>query len=80
VSEHAFRDADPGDVLNLKASLADGRPLPRWVRFDGKQRAFVGDPPASVFEELTVRVVASDVDGMEASACFVIRRREGSRG
>ena len=80
VSEHAFRDADPGDVLNLKACLADGRPLPRWVRFDGKQRAFVGDPPASVFEELTVRVVASDVDGMEASACFVIRRREESRG
>lgn len=75
VSEHAFRDADPGDVLHLKACLADGRPLPRWLRFDPKQRAFLGVPPEQVVEELTVRVIASDVDGMEASSCFVIRRR-----
>jgi AAA family ATP:ADP antiporter len=75
VSIHAFRDADPGDVLNLKACLADGRPLPRWLRFDARQRAFIGAPPEQVVEEITVRVIASDVDGMEASSCFVIRRR-----
>ena len=75
VSEHAFRDADPGDVLHLKACLADGRPLPRWMRFDPKQRAFIGAPPPQVEEEWTVRVTASDVDGMEASSCFVIRLR-----
>jgi ATP:ADP antiporter, AAA family len=79
VSADAFHDADPGDVLHLKAVLADGRPLPRWLRFDARQRAFVGALPSGTVEELRVRVVASDVDGMEASSCFVIRCRVENR-
>ncbi len=79
VSLDAFRDADPGDVLHLTAALADGRPLPRWLRFDPQRRAFVGSLPGDSVEELTVRVIASDVDGMEASSCFVIRCRVESR-
>jgi hypothetical protein len=39
-----------------------------------RHRTFVGVVPAEVSEELTVMVVASDVDGMEASSCFRIRR------
>jgi len=74
VASDAFRDDDPGDVLRLHARLADGSPLPRWVRFDIHHRTFTGVVPAEVSEELTVRVVASDVDGMEASSCFRIRR------
>jgi AAA family ATP:ADP antiporter len=73
VAADAFRDADPGDVLHLKAQLADGRPLPRWVRFDARQRAFLGTGPTQVLEKLTVTVIASDVDGMEATSCFVVR-------
>ena len=30
VSPTAFRDADPGDVLHLRACRDDGQPLPRW--------------------------------------------------
>jgi AAA family ATP:ADP antiporter len=74
VSINAFRDADPGDVLNLSARLADGNPLPGWMRFDVHQRAFSGVVPIEVSEELTIMVIASDVDGMEASSCFKIRR------
>jgi len=74
VSADTFRDADPGDVLHLKARLADGSPLPRWVRFDSRQRVFLGTGPTQVLEELTVTVIASDVDGMEATSCFVVRR------
>jgi AAA family ATP:ADP antiporter len=75
VSATAFRDADPGDVLNLRACCDDGTPLPRWVRFDGRQRAFVGTVPADVeFVELRIAVIASDVDGLEARATFVCRR------
>ena len=48
VSPTAFRDADPGDVLNLRACCDDGSPLPRWVRFDPRQRAFVGTAPVDV--------------------------------
>jgi AAA family ATP:ADP antiporter len=42
VPADAFRDADPGDVLNLNARLAGGKPLPRWVQFDAVRRTFLG--------------------------------------
>jgi len=75
VASDCFRDDDPGDVLRLHARLVDGRPLPEWMRFDMRHRIFSGVVPAGVLEEeLTVMVVASDVDGMEASSCFRIRR------
>jgi len=75
VSPTAFQDADPGDVLNLRACCDDGRPLPRWVRFDPRQRAFVGTAPVDVtIEQLRIAVIASDVDGLEARATFIVRR------
>lgn len=75
VAEDAFRDADPGDVLHLKARLVDGRPLPDWVRFDARRRLFRGVAPPDLTEEITITVVASDVDGMEATSRFIVRRR-----
>ena len=69
----AFRDADPGDVLHLRACCDDGRPLPRWLQFDPQARAFRGTGPAAV-EELRITVIASDVDGMEARSFFMVRR------
>jgi AAA family ATP:ADP antiporter len=74
VAEDAFRDADPGDVLHLQAMLENGRPLPPWLRFDPRSRTFAGMGPTDVFEELTITVIASDVDGMQARSCFVVRR------
>jgi len=74
VAPDAFRDADPGDVLHLNASLVDGGALPRWLHFDGRSRAFVGVGPAEHCEDITIAVVASDVDGMEARSCFLVRR------
>lgn len=74
VSVSAFRDADPGDVLTLRACCEDGAPLPRWMRFDVRQRAFVGSVPHEMrVEELRVVVIASDVDGLEARSTFVVR-------
>jgi AAA family ATP:ADP antiporter len=73
VPADAFRDADPGDVLRLEARLADGRPLPGWLRFDANARRFTGEAPASLSEELTVTVIASDVDGLEATSDFRLR-------
>ncbi len=75
VSPATFRDADPGDVLNLRACCDDGTPLPRWVRFDARQRAFIGMVPVDVkIDELRIAVIASDVDGLEARTTFVVRR------
>jgi len=73
VAAEAFTDADPGDVLNLKVERSDGKPMPRWLQFDSRSRAFVGTAPHIEFEELTVVVVASDVDGLEARSSFYVR-------
>jgi len=73
VPEDAFRDADPGDVLHLAARLADGRPLPAWLRFEARRRRFTGRPPPGMVEAFTVTVIASDVDGFEASSSFTLR-------
>jgi AAA family ATP:ADP antiporter len=74
VAADVFRDRDPGDVLRLRALLADGSPLPKWLRFNRYQGSFTGVLPADLPDDLTVKVVASDVDGMEASSLFKIRR------
>jgi AAA family ATP:ADP antiporter len=72
VAHTAFYDADPGDVLNLRACCEDGRPLPRWMQFDVRKRAFIGTGPATNVE-LRVAVIATDVDGMEARSFFLVR-------
>jgi AAA family ATP:ADP antiporter len=73
VDGDAFVDADPGDVLHLTARLADGEPLPAWLRFDPRSRRFTGNPPGDVPTEIVVTVIASDVDGLEAESTFVLR-------
>jgi AAA family ATP:ADP antiporter len=69
----AFMDADPGDVLRLAARLADGRPLPAWLKFDPQVRRFSGQPPPQLVEELRITVIASDVDGLEVTSSFTLR-------
>ena len=65
----------PGDVLNLRACCDDGQPLPHWVRFDVRQRAFTGTAPHTVeVSDLRIVVIASDVDGLEARSTFFVRR------
>jgi len=80
VPADAFVDADPGDVLHLAARLSDGRPLPPWLRFDPGTRRFSGHPPAAFAEELTIVVVASDVDGLEVASSFRLRATLPSGG
>lgn len=74
VSDDAFSDADPGDVLHLAARLADGRPLPQWIRFDARRRTFSGVGPQELREEIRIAVTASDVDGMQVTSYFMLRR------
>jgi len=72
----AFTDADPGDVLRLQARRHDGQPLPSWIQFYSRERAFAGIAPGTEVSELTVVVIASDVDGLEAQSTFVVRLRQ----
>ena len=79
VSTAAFRDADPGDVVTFHACCEDGKPLPRWLRFDAWRQTFSGTwPEHSRLEELRVAVIASDMEGLSARSAFAIRRSEES--
>ncbi len=68
-----FEDPDPGEVLVLSATLADGAPLPSWVNFDLTRLRFHGTVPTEFMEEIVVQVTASDVDGATVSDTFIIR-------
>jgi AAA family ATP:ADP antiporter len=75
VSPTAFYDAEPGDVLKLRACRHDGRRLPHWMHFNDRLRAFIGKAPVHVeVEELHITVIASNLDGLEARSTFVAKR------
>lgn len=85
VFEHAlhpetFTDPDPGEVLVLTACQVDGAPLPNWVAFDHRQLRFHGTAPPDHFEELTIRVTATDVDGACCESTFFVRHIEWTGG
>jgi ATP:ADP antiporter, AAA family len=71
----AFYDAEPGDVLKLRACCDDGHHLPHWLRFNVRLQAFVGTAPLIIeITELRVTVIASNLDGLEARSTFLVRR------
>jgi hypothetical protein len=69
----AFAHTDPTALVQLEARLADGSPLPGWLRFDGLRGAFSGIPPQGAEEEtLEVEIVARDTEGREARTRFTL--------
>ena len=81
----AFVHTRASAIITLRATLTDGRPLPKWLRFDPSTGKFDGEPPAGAPRLLSVLVTARDGDGREASTVFRIRfdaaetRREAGR-
>ena len=63
--------------VTYSASLADGRPLPTWLRFDAATRTFSGvapsDEPALVSNPLRVQVVATGAAGVFAKTSYELR-------
>ena len=75
VSPTAFYDAEPGDVLVLRARCDNGHRLPHWMQFNVRLQAFIGKAPLNVeIAELRITVIASNLDGLEARSTFVARR------
>ena len=75
VAPTAFYDAEPGDVLVMRARCDNGHRLPHWMRFNVRLQAFMGKVPLNVdIPELRITVIASNLDGLEARSTFVARR------
>ncbi|MBW4661701.1 MAG: DUF4347 domain-containing protein [Drouetiella hepatica Uher 2000/2452] len=75
VSKKAFKDGD-GDRLTLKATLANGDPLPDWLKFDPKTKFFIGKPDLNDIDDLNIKVTASDSEGKSASQTFKLSVKE----
>ncbi len=59
--------------LNLAARLVDGNPLPLWLRFDEDTRTFTATPPRDYHGTVTVRVTATDPDGLSGHGDFQLQ-------
>lgn len=68
------------ETVTLHASLADGRPLPRWLSFDGRAGTFTGDVPENWRQDLVIRVLARDSQGREAMTMMRLKVGEGRSG
>jgi Ca2+-binding RTX toxin-like protein len=77
VPSSAFTDCDVGDSLSLSATLADGRPLPSWMKFDAASRNFSGAPMPSDAGDLLLKVTATDAAGAFASQSLALQIKPG---
>jgi VCBS repeat-containing protein len=68
----AFAHTDPTAVVHLEARLANGSPLPGWLRFDGLWGVFSGIPPEGAEDTLEIEIVARDTEGREARTRFTL--------
>ncbi|WP_025919561.1 putative Ig domain-containing protein [Pectobacterium parmentieri] len=64
-----FTDPD-GDTLTLSATLANGSPLPSWLRFDPTIGTFSGTPGNGDIGTLVIRVTATDGSNTSISTSF----------
>ncbi|ACT11526.1 MULTISPECIES: putative Ig domain-containing protein [Pectobacterium] len=64
-----FSDPD-GDTLTLSATLADGSPLPGWLRFDPAIGTFSGTPGNGDVGTVVIRVTATDGSNTSVSTSF----------
>ena len=74
--ERPNRETLASDHNVFADTLLEPVPLPKWLRFDTRQRAFSGIVPAGVSEELTI--MAEQGGGGLLEALFV-RNREGAQ-
>ncbi len=72
IPDNAFMDPDPGDALRYAAMRADGRPLPRWMRFDRVNQTLTVCPPREAQGRVDVEIVATDFEGLSVRAQFAI--------
>ena len=73
IPANAFVDPDSAAPLTLKATLADGAPLPGWMSFNPATRAFAGIPDGGGIGTLSIRVTAEDSLGAQTTDVFTLR-------
>jgi VCBS repeat-containing protein len=75
----SFQDIDRTDTLTYTATLANGKALPSWLKFDAATQTFSGTAPSGSTAAIDVKVVASDGHGVCSTASDVFRISVGNK-
>ncbi len=70
VPEGIFTDVDAEDELSYSATLSSGSALPSWLVFTPEDRLFSGTPTNGQDGTYSIRVTATDGEGLSAFADF----------
>lgn len=70
VAANTFTDVDAGDSFSYRATLADGSPLPAWLKFDATTRTFTGTPADGDAGNINISVIATDKGGLTNNTRF----------
>jgi hypothetical protein len=76
----AFAQSGNNGDIALSAQLADGSPLPGWLKFDSRRGRFEGTPPLAFEGTLTFKVVARDSKGHVAVQVFKVVVTKDAQG
>lgn len=68
-----FQNTDSSAKVDVKATLADGSPLPSWMHFDPSTGRFTGTAPKGSEGTMDIKLTAQDDRGNAASTQFAIR-------
>jgi hypothetical protein len=71
----AFAVARADSQVVLQATLADGRPLPVWLKFNPGTGRFEGTPPSGERGSIDIKVSARDSTGGQATQVFKMEVR-----
>ncbi|MFZ2752210.1 MAG: putative Ig domain-containing protein, partial [Lysobacteraceae bacterium] len=76
VPANTFVDPE-GQTLTYTAAKSDGTALPSWLSFNAGTRTFSGTPPTLGSLSWTLRVRATDPQGLYVDATFVLTKEAG---
>ncbi|UXY15303.1 DUF4347 domain-containing protein [Chitiniphilus purpureus] len=63
-----FTHSEKNVEITLEVRLADGRPLPNWLKFDPVTGSLSGTPPKGLNQKLVIEVIARDSKGNRATS------------
>jgi len=63
-----FSHSERNAQVSVEVRLADGRPLPSWLKFDPVNGTLSGQPPRGLTQKLAIEVIARDSKGNRATS------------
>ncbi|MBB2483636.1 DUF4347 domain-containing protein [Mitsuaria sp. WAJ17] len=74
-----FSHSDSREQVTVEIRLADGRPLPSWLKFDPVKGTLSGQAPAGLNQRLSIEMIARDSKGHRVSSHMDIDVRATGR-